>query len=72
MFADYTPGMDKDRLVNLVCNRLLNNPVEDRETKIVTERHLCQPSAWTNTHFTSLRQQQDSQKPFTLTSSQED
>ena len=38
MFADYTLGMDKDRLVNLVCNRLLNNPVEDRETKIVTER----------------------------------
>ena len=38
MFSDYTPGMDKDRLVNLVCNRLLNNPIEDRETKIVTER----------------------------------
>ncbi len=28
MFAEYRPGMDKDRLVNLVCNRLLNNPVE--------------------------------------------
>ena len=26
-FADYQTGMDKDRLVNLVCNRLLNNPV---------------------------------------------
>ena len=38
MFSEYTPGMDKDRLVNLVCNRLLNNPIEDRETKIVTER----------------------------------
>ena len=38
MFADYTPDMDKDRLVNLVCNRLLNNPIEDRETKIGTER----------------------------------
>ena len=38
MFADYTPGMDKDRLVNLVCNRLLNNPIEDRETRIVTDR----------------------------------
>ena len=38
MFSDYTPGMEKDRLVNLVCNRLLNNPIEDRETKIVTER----------------------------------
>lgn len=38
LFKDYTPGMDKDRLVILVCNRLLNNPIEDRETKIVTER----------------------------------
>lgn len=26
MFADYKPGMDLNRLVNLVCNRLLNNP----------------------------------------------
>lgn len=39
MFADYTPGMDKDRLVNLVCNRLLNNPVEDRQTRIVNPAH---------------------------------
>jgi hypothetical protein len=37
-FKEYTPGMDKDRLVILVCNRLLNNPIEDRETKIVTSR----------------------------------
>lgn len=35
LFSDYTPGMDKDRLVNLVCNRLLNEPVEERETKII-------------------------------------
>lgn len=27
-FSEYTPGMDKDRLVNLVCNRILNNPIE--------------------------------------------
>lgn len=25
-FAEYKPGMDMNRLVNLVCNRLLNNP----------------------------------------------
>lgn len=37
-FRDYTPGMDKDRLVILVCNRLLNNPIEDREARIVTSR----------------------------------
>lgn len=30
LFADYQPGMDKDRLVNLVCNRLLNQPVDER------------------------------------------
>lgn len=35
MFREYTYGMDKDHLVNLVCNRLLNNPVEVRETKII-------------------------------------
>lgn len=26
LFTDYKPGMDLNRLVNLVCNRLLNNP----------------------------------------------
>lgn len=29
-FSEYTPGMNTDRLVNLVCNRLLNNPLEQR------------------------------------------
>ena len=43
MFADYTPGMDKDRLVNLVCNRLLNEPVEDRETKIINTKQNQEP-----------------------------
>ena len=33
-FADYRPGMDPDRLVNLVCNRLLNHPIEDRVSRI--------------------------------------
>lgn len=43
LFSDYTPGMDKDRLVNLVCNRLLNEPVEDRETKIINTKQNQQP-----------------------------
>ncbi len=30
LFAEYRPGMSKDRLVNLVCNRLLNNPMPER------------------------------------------
>lgn len=33
LFSDYTPGIDKDRLVNLVCNRLLNEPADVREAK---------------------------------------
>ncbi|MCD8282701.1 MAG: toprim domain-containing protein [Prevotella sp.] len=32
LFTDNKPGMSPDRLVNLVCNRLLNNPIENRET----------------------------------------
>lgn len=43
LFSDYTPGMDKDRLVNLVCNRLLNEPVEDRETKIINTKQNLEP-----------------------------
>ncbi len=27
-FTEYRPGMDPDRLVNLVCNRMLNRPVD--------------------------------------------
>lgn len=30
LFSEYTPGMSKDRLVNLVCRRLLNMPPEER------------------------------------------
>lgn len=36
-FSEYTSGMNTDRLVNLVCNRLLNHPV-DRRPSIVTDR----------------------------------
>ena len=34
-FAEYTPGMSKDRLVNLVCNRLLNQPMTERNTRVL-------------------------------------
>lgn len=33
-FADYKPGMSLDRLVNVVCHRLLNVPMEEREAKV--------------------------------------
>ena len=65
MFADYTPGMDKDRLVNLVCNRLLNNPIEDRETKIVTERQqLPNFSIYDYTLHKFEGSNRETQKPF--------
>ena len=39
-FAEYTPGMSKDRLVNLVCNRLLNQPMTERNTRVLDpEKH---------------------------------
>lgn len=34
LFSDYKPGMAPDRLVNLVCNRLLNQPIEERQSRI--------------------------------------
>lgn len=36
-FLEYFPGINTDRLVNLVCNRLLNQPIE-RRPSVVTER----------------------------------
>lgn len=36
-FSEYTPGMNTDRLVNLVCNRLLNQPI-DRRSSVVEEK----------------------------------
>ena len=41
LFSDYTPGMNADRLVNLVCNRLLNNPIPERPS-IIAERERSQ------------------------------
>ncbi len=37
LFSEYNPGMNSDRLVNLVCNRLLNNPTSER-TSVIAER----------------------------------
>lgn len=34
-FADYRPGMSPDRLVNVVCHRLLNQPLEERQTCVL-------------------------------------
>lgn len=38
LFAEYNPGMNKSRLVNLVCNRLLNQPATQMEYDIKEAR----------------------------------
>ena len=43
MFSENKAGMSPDRLVNLVCNRLLNQPIEDRPSKIVEPRKDSKP-----------------------------
>lgn len=42
-FSEYTPGINGDRLVNLVCNRLLNHPVDQRPTVAVERERLRKP-----------------------------
>lgn len=43
LFAENRVGMSADRLVNLVCNRLLNNPIEDRPARIAEPRRDSRP-----------------------------
>lgn len=64
-FQDYQPGMDKDRLVNLVCCRLLNEPIEERESKILEPQRLQQP--FNIDKYSVIRihaDDRDSHKPF--------
>lgn len=42
-FTDYRAGMSPDRLVNLVCNRLLNHPIDNRETRIIQPKRNVKP-----------------------------
>lgn len=43
LFAENKSGVSADRLVNLVCNRLLNQPVEDRSVRIAEPRKDSKP-----------------------------
>lgn len=43
LFAENKSGVSADRLVNLVCNRLLNQPVEDRSDRIAEPRKDSKP-----------------------------
>lgn len=42
-FTEYHAGMSPDRLVNQVCNRLLNHPIAERETRIIRPKQDVKP-----------------------------
>lgn len=42
-FTDYRVGVSPDHLVNLVCNRLLNHPIDERETRIIRPKQHVKP-----------------------------
>lgn len=65
MFAEYRAGMQTDRLVNLVCNRLLNNPVAEREAKIIQPKQDVSPFDIDNYDIHRFNpQDRESQKKF--------
>lgn len=43
LFPDYRSGMSADRLVNVVCCRLLNHPMPERETTIIHPKAETRP-----------------------------
>lgn len=64
-FAEYHVGISPDRLVNLVCNRLLNQPIEERETRIVQPKRDVKP--FDRTQYDLLKfnpQDRETQKKF--------
>ena len=42
-FPEHRNGVSPDRLVNLVCNRLLNHPIEDRTDRIIHPKQHSNP-----------------------------
>lgn len=72
-FSEYTPGMNTDRLVNLVCNRLLNHPI-DRRPSVVAGRERSE-KVFDLQEYKRLdfrKDDWDSQKAFTPISSREE
>lgn len=64
-FAEYHAGMSSDRLVNLVCNRLLNNPITERETRIVRPKRDVKPFDMADYDIHKFNpQNRDTQKKF--------
>ena len=64
-FAEYRAGMSPDRLVNLVCNRLLNHPIEDRTTRIIQPKRDIRPFDIANYDLYKFNlQDRETQKKF--------
>ena len=64
-FNDYHPGMSTARLVNLVCNRLLNNPIQERSRFIQEPKGTGKPFSLND--YNLLRfdtEDRNSHKPF--------
>ncbi len=64
-FTEYRVGMSPDRLVNLVCNRLLNHPIEDRTTRIIQPKRDIRPFDIANYDLHKFNpQDRETQKKF--------
>lgn len=55
LFKEYRAGMDPIRLVNLVCNRLLNHPIENRMQRIVNPNRNVKPFNINSYHILSFQ-----------------
>ena len=65
MFRDYKVGMSPDRLVNLVCNRLLNVPMEERKQRIFEPAKEAKPFQLSDYELHKFYpKDRDSQKKF--------
>lgn len=64
-FAEYHAGMSPDRLVNLVCKRLLHIPVTERETRIIQPKRDVKPFQMTDYDIHRFNpQDRETQKKF--------
>ena len=64
-FAEYHAGMSPDRLVNLVCNRLLNNPIEERTERYAERQRETKPFDIDEYEIRGFNTRDfESQKPF--------
>ncbi len=64
-FTEYQAGISPDRLVNLVCNRLLNHPITERETRIIQPKRDIKPFDMADYDIHTFNpQERETQKKF--------